>query len=102
MDKSQVLEKAIEYATLVSEKIKLRKVVLYGSYAKENWKEESDIDIAIIVSSVDDDFLETETMLYKLRRNIDDRIEPILLEENNDESGFLNEVLKHGQIIYNS
>lgn len=100
MDKSQVLEKAIQYATLVSEKIKPQKIVLYGSYAKGSWKEESDIDIAVIVDAVDDDFLETEAMLYKLRRNVDDRIEPVLLEEKNDGSGFLNEILKHGQVIY--
>lgn len=100
MDKSQVLEKAIQYATLVGEKIKPQKVVLYGSYAKGNWKEESDIDIAVIVDTVDNDFLETEAMLYKLRRNIDDRIEPVLLEEENDESGFLSEILEHGKIIY--
>ncbi|MFZ5969196.1 MAG: nucleotidyltransferase domain-containing protein [Bacillota bacterium] len=102
MDKSQVLEKAIKYATVVSEKIKPEKVVLYGSYAKGNWKEESDIDIAVIVSECEHDFLEMEAMLYKLRRNIDDRIEPVLLEENNDDSGFLDEILKHGQIIYNA
>ena len=100
MDKSQVLEKAMQYAALVSDKIKLQKVVLYGSYARGNWKEESDIDIAVVVDTVAGDFLETEAMLYKLRRNIDDRIEPVLLEEENDESGFLSEILKYGQVIY--
>jgi predicted nucleotidyltransferase len=100
MDKSQVLEKAMQYAALVSDKIKLQKVVLYGSYARGNWKEESDIDIAVIVDTVAGDFLETEAMLYKLRRGIDDRIEPVLFEEENDESGFLSEILKYGQVIY--
>lgn len=102
MDKSQALEKAIEYAALVSEKIKPQKIILYGSYVKGNWKEESDIDIAVIVNAIEGDFLDMEAMLYKLRRNIDDRIEPILLEEDNDESGFLNEILEHGQIIYSA
>jgi predicted nucleotidyltransferase len=100
MDKSQVLEKAMQYAALVSDKIKLQKVVLYGSYARGNWKEESDIDIAVVVDTVAGDFLETEAMLYKLRRGIDDRIEPVLFEEENDESGFLSEILKYGQVIY--
>lgn len=100
MDKSQVLEKVGQYAALVSEKIKPRKIVLYGSYAKGNWKEESDIDIAVIVDVVEGDFLEMEAMLYKLRRNIDDRIEPVLLVDGNDESGFLKEILGHGQVIY--
>lgn len=102
MDKIKALEKATQYANLVIKKIQAEKVVLYGSYAKDNWKNDSDIDIAIVVKTIEDDILEIETMLYKLRRNIDDRIEPILLEEKNDKSGFLNEVLKYGQIIYTS
>jgi len=100
MDKSQVLEKAIAYANLVGAKIKPQKIVLYGSYANGNWGKESDIDIAVIVNSIEDDFLETGAMLYKLRRNIDDRIEPVLLEEKHDKSGFLDEILKYGQILY--
>ncbi|KAB2951924.1 nucleotidyltransferase domain-containing protein [Heliorestis acidaminivorans] len=100
MDKSQALIKATDYANLVSEIIKPIKVVLYCSYVKGNWKEESDIDIAVIVDTIDDDFLEMEALLYKLRRDIDDRIEPILLEEGNDKSGFLEEILKNGQILY--
>jgi len=100
MDKSQALEKAMQYAALVGEKIKPQKVVLYGSYTKGNWKEESDIDIAVVVDAINEDFLDTEILLYKLRRNIDDRIEPILLECKNDESGFLDEILKHGEVIY--
>lgn len=100
MDKSQAVKKATEYAKLVSEKIKLEKVVLYGSYAKGNWKEESDIDVAVVVNETHDDFLTTEAMLYKLRRNIDDRIEPLLLEKGNDKSGFLDEILKYGHVVY--
>ena len=39
MDKSQVLEKVTQYTALVSEKINPKKVVLYGSFAKGNWKD---------------------------------------------------------------
>ena len=102
MDKEEVYEKATEYAALVGKEIKPLKVILYGSYAKGNWKEESDIDIAVIVDKVGDDFLEQGALLYRLRRNIDDRIEPILLEENSDKSGFLDEILKHGKIVYDT
>ena len=56
MDKSQAIEKAIEYSKLVNERIKVQKILLYGSYAKDNWNEESDIDIAVIVDTVDGDF----------------------------------------------
>jgi len=67
MDKNQVLEKATEYAALVNEKMKPQKIILYGSYAKDNWKEESDIDIAVIFDFIDGDFLEMRAMLYRLR-----------------------------------
>jgi len=44
----------------------------------------------------------SESKLFRLRRNIDARIEPILLEEKNDKSGFLEEILKTGEIIYSA
>lgn len=100
MDKGEVIVKVKKYADLVNQKIRPNKVILYGSFAKGNWHEDSDIDVAVIVNSINDDILETQKILFKLRRNIDDRIEPILLEENNDASGFLTEVLKHGHIVY--
>ena len=34
--------------------------------------------------------------------NIEARIEPVLLEESNDKSGFLEEILKTGEIIYSA
>ena len=100
MDKSQVLKKATKYEELVSKEFKPQRILLYGSYAKGNWNEDSDIDIAVIVDEVHGDYLEMASTLYRLRRNIDDRIEPVLLEEKADPSGFLTEILKHGQLIY--
>jgi predicted nucleotidyltransferase len=102
MDKSQVLEKAMQYTALVNENMKPQKIILYGSYAKGNSKEDSDIDIAIVVDKIDENFLDMEVLLYKLRRHVDDRIEPILIDCNEDKSGFLDEILKHGQIIYSA
>ena len=50
----------------------------------------------------DEDFLTCEARLFRLRREIDVRIEPVLLEESNDRSGFLEEILKTGEIIYSA
>lgn len=102
MDQSQVLKKAKEYASEVIKIVKANKVILYGSYSKGTQNQDSDIDIAVIVKEVEGDYLDNEAMLYKLRRIIDDRIEPILLEEVSDDSGFLEEVLKHGIILFDS
>ncbi len=35
-------------------------------------------------------------------RNIDDRIEPVLLEEKNDKSGFLESILEYGKVVYSN
>lgn len=99
MDNGEILNKLIAYKLLVSKHFEIDKMVLYGSYAKGTQRVESDIDVAIIVNSVKGDFFTYAPLLWKLRRGIDDRIEPILIEKNNDESGFLNEVLKSGVVI---
>ena len=56
--------------------------------------------MAVVLDHVEGDFLTAETRLYQLRRQIDVRIEPVLLEKINDKSGFLEEILKTGEIIY--
>ena len=100
MDKREAVDKIKKYSDLVNQKINTKKIILYGSYAKGNWQDESDIDVAVIVDKVEGDFLEKKVLLYKLRRNIDSRIEPVLIEEGNDESGFLEEIMKHGEVVY--
>ena len=99
MDKSEVVTILLKYKTLVSKHFDIDKIILFGSYAKENQRDDSDIDVAVIVNSIDQDFFSYAPLLWKLRREIDDRIEPILIEKNNDESGFLKEVLTTGLII---
>lgn len=102
MDQSQVIKKAKEFAAEVIKIVQAKKIILYGSYSKGNPTQNSDIDIAVIVNEIEGDYLDNEAMLYKLRRRIDDRIEPILLEEVSDDSDFLEEVLKHGIILFES
>lgn len=99
MDKNEVLSKLSNYKVLVSKHFEIENMILFGSYAKGNQKEDSDIDVAIIVNSIDKDFFSYAPLLWKLRREIDDRIEPILIEKNKDESGFLHEILDSGLII---
>jgi uncharacterized protein len=76
------------------------KVVLYGSYARGDQKDASDIDVAVIVERAKGDFLDAEAGLYRIRRKIDARIEPVLLEMGEDRSGFLETVLRTGEVVY--
>jgi predicted nucleotidyltransferase len=96
MDKNEAIEKVREYKKLLSTKMNVEQVYLFGSYAKENFREDSDIDVAIVVSNLSGDFFEVNPMLWKLRREIDDRIEPVIIDRNYDQSGFLNEIKKEG------
>jgi len=100
MDKKEINRKLKKYITLVRKDFSPKKIILFGSYARGNFTENSDIDIAIVVDEIKGDFLDLEFQLFKMRRNIDDRIEPVLLEENNDRSGFLESILEYGKVIY--
>lgn len=102
MDKEQAVEKVKRYAEAVRQNFPVSKVILYGSYAANSAKEESDIDVAVVLRRFEGDWLLSSAKLFKLRRDIDSMIEPVLLEEDNDPSGFLANVLKTGEIIYSA
>jgi predicted nucleotidyltransferase len=81
---------------LLKKYIPLEKIYLYGSYAKNTNRTDSDIDVAIVVNKIEGDYFTIQPLLWKLRRQIDDRIEPILIEKDNDISGFLVEIQRNG------
>jgi len=99
MDKKEIIEKLKEYKELISESFDLDRMYLFGSYSNGRASEFSDIDVAVIVNSIDEDFFTYSPRLWKLRRNIDERIEPVLFKKGQDESGFLSEIEKNGILI---
>jgi len=100
MDKETAIARVKQYAAVVRQNFPVKKVILYGSHAKGKARGHSDIDVAIVVRRVEGDLLLSNALLFKLRRDIDPMIEPVLLEEDNDPSGFLAEIMKTGEIIY--
>ena len=100
MDKNEVIEKVKQFADLVSHEMPLKAVILFGSFAKGTDRRDSDIDVAIVVKSTDKEFSEYAPMLWRLRRKVDTLIEPVLIEEDNDQSGFLDEIYRTGIIVY--
>ncbi len=96
MDKNEVINKLLLYKTLLTNYFDLDKVILFGSYATGTNNKSSDIDVAVIVKNLDSDYFKDTPLLWKLRREIDDRIEPILFERGRDSSGFLAEIIKTG------
>ncbi len=99
MDNESIIDLAKRYSALVRQSLNPKYIFLYGSYAKDAASQDSDIDIAVIVEKLDGDYLEEQSKLFKLRRSVDLRIEPILLEDGVDRSGFLKEIKSSGQII---
>ena len=100
MDKRKTINIVKKYVELVNQNFSVSKIYLFGSHANGKARDESDIDVAIIINKIGDNYLETIKTLFKLRRKIDLRIEPILLELNNDPSGFLEEIQENGILIY--
>ncbi len=100
MDKETAIARVKQYAAVVRQNFPVKKVILYGSHARGKASGDSDIDVAVVVHRVEGDLLLSERKLFKLRRDIEPMIEPVLLEEDNDPSGFLAEILKSGEVIY--
>jgi predicted nucleotidyltransferase len=102
MDKETAIARVKQYAAVVRRNFPVQKVILYGSHAKGKARGDSDIDVAVVVRKVEGDLLLSERKLFSLRRDIEPMIEPVLLEEHNDPSGFLAEILKTGEVIYSA
>ncbi|MDO8302258.1 MAG: nucleotidyltransferase domain-containing protein [Sedimentisphaerales bacterium] len=96
----EIIKVARRYAAKVKAAMPVKMVVLYGSYARGNATEYSDIDIAVIVDEFRGDYLKASANLFNLVRGVNTKIEPVLLSRKNDKSGFLESILKHGKIIY--
>ncbi len=100
MDKTEAISIAQQYANAISTTFDYKKIILFGSYAKGNYTNDSDIDIAVVFQ----DYRSTIDMqleLMKLRRKIDSRIEPHPFREREFElsNPLVNEIVKYGQEI---
>ena len=100
LDKTAVVEIARRYTNRVMEEYSPKQVILFGSYVNGNPHEYSDIDIAVIFEETGDEFLDIWTHLVKLCRGISYVIEPHMLDETCNKSGFLDHIRKTGEIIF--
>lgn len=102
MDKREAIKLVKQYADIVVKNMIVNKIILYGSYARGDYRKDSDIDVAVVVprSSISKDILEDMAKLFKLRRSVSTDIEPILLIDEKDSSGFLDSISEYGEVVY--
>lgn len=98
MDKEQAIELAQQYKEALAEQLPLKALYLYGSYSKGDYRADSDIDIAVIVESLNDDYFADTPMLWKLKRKVSNLIEPVLLTEDKDNPLYA-DILQTGILI---
>ena len=100
MGQDEVIDKLRSYKSLLSEYLDIEAVFLFGSYVTGTPREDSDIDVAIVVKKIQGDYFSVTPLLWRLRRQIDERIEPLLFQEGKDPSGFLKEITRTGILIH--
>jgi len=81
--------------------IPIQEAIVFGSYAKGDPKEESDIDIALVSTAFTGDRFEDRRKIVPFRRKIDSRIEPIPFRPEDFEQGgnLVDEIKKTGKAI---
>jgi predicted nucleotidyltransferase len=99
LDKDAARLIAVRYAAEVAKVFNPSAVILFGSYVSGTPDDHSDIDIAVIVRDFQGDWLDAASMLYSLSWEIDLSIEPRLLDETNDRSGFVAHVYQTGEVL---
>lgn len=101
MDKINAINLSIQYLKrLQDNNIKFSDVWLFGSYAKGLQKDNSDIDLAIILDDIEKTF-DTEVKLMVIRRGEETLIEPhpFTKEEFDQNLPIVKQIVKNGEKI---
>ena len=88
-----------EFLYNISMKIPIEKAILFGSYAKGNYNENSDVDLAIFSRYFNDkDRLDNFRLLFLEAMNfsVDLQPQPFTEDDLNNPEGFVKEIFKTG------
>lgn len=102
MDKKNALKLARDYVNfLVSHRYyHIKEAFLFGSYTRNRFNDDSDIDVALVLEGYKDTIKELSNLM-RLRRNFDLRIEPhpIAKKYFRDSNPFAKEIKKGLKIL---
>lgn len=101
---NDIKNKLLSFYEIIKEKYPVKKIILYGSYAKGTNKNDSDIDVGVIIDLKDHlKRMEITSDLFHYSSEIDIDIEPkcIFYDEylNSEKASILNEIKKTGITI---
>ena len=71
MDTTEAVIKAQSYMKIIASFLDCEMAYIFGSYLEGRQREDSDIDIALFVKSIDDDYSSVIKKLYRARREVD-------------------------------
>ncbi len=99
MDRKETLSKVSEYIRILNDSgLLIDKAFLFGSAARNDWNEGSDIDVMLVSKRFDDSSDDLAYgLIWKLTRKVDRRIEPFavgLFRFDNDEVSPLLQIVK--------
>jgi len=104
MDKGAVLKIIDRFrAVIENKKVKIKKVILFGSYSKGNYKDGSDIDVILISDDFASmDYWERIDFLSEAIYEIYEPIEAFLFtpDEWDKKDSFLVDYAKDGEVVY--
>ncbi|MFA1820187.1 nucleotidyltransferase domain-containing protein [Virgibacillus oceani] len=74
--RKSITDIAAKYANLLKEHVNLHSLYVYGSHVIGTYRDDSDIDIAVVAEGFTGDMVEVTFKLMKIRREVNNRIEP--------------------------
>jgi predicted nucleotidyltransferase len=98
MDKEAAFDSVKRYLSFLKEKdFSIRKAYIFGSYAKGNFNDDSDIDLAVVMNNLSNSYT-MQVELMKISRKFDTRIEPHPFDESDFDTShpFAHEILTTG------
>ena len=99
MDKEQAIDLVRQYKKVIEPHFDGKaKVYMFGSYSKGYAHSESDMDVAVIVPSLGDNWWTWTKSLWHEVRKVSTLIEPVLMEENSH-SPLYDDVMRTGVAV---
>ena len=97
--REDIIAKAQKYLELVKASdfpMQIEKAYLFGSFVSGNSHKDSDIDVALVVNHWEGDYFDVVPPIWRLRKEVDFRIEPHIVVIEDDYADFLPEIQRTG------